>query len=87
MCVATFKIYLLQDLINILEEAGQEVPDELVEMADKYARWKEREAESKKNGTGSSGGGTFLSTFTVKIPVVYLCIIFESMYSIFALTG
>ena len=39
-----------------MEEAGQEVPDELVEMADKYQRWKEREAEGRKFAGG--GGGT-----------------------------
>jgi hypothetical protein len=46
-------------LIKILAEAGQQVPDELVEMADKYARWKEREEEGRhfaSNGGGGRGG-------------------------------
>ncbi len=34
-----------QELIKILEEAGQEVPDELVTMAEKYEKFKERQAE------------------------------------------
>jgi len=38
-----------QELIDILKEADQEVPDELVAMNDKYLRWKERE---KDNGGG-----------------------------------
>ena len=46
-----------QELIKILEEAGQEVPDELIEMADKYARWKEREDEGRK--FAGNGGGKF----------------------------
>ena len=36
-----------QDLIKILEEAGQDVPEELSNMADRYARWKERDDEAK----------------------------------------
>jgi hypothetical protein len=37
-----------------LSEAGQEVPAELQEMAEKYQRWKERDAEAKKSGIGPS---------------------------------
>ncbi len=36
-----------QDLIKILKEAGQDVPEELSDMADRYARWKERDDEAK----------------------------------------
>ena len=45
-----------QDLIKILEEAGQEVPNELVTMAEKFERFKEREAEAKAAFGGRSGG-------------------------------
>lgn len=52
-----------QELIKILEEAGQEVPDELVTMAERYEKYKEREAEARKafggRGFGGGGGGGF----------------------------
>ena len=35
-------------ILQILEEAGQEVPDGLPRMADKWEAFKEREAEAKK---------------------------------------
>jgi hypothetical protein len=35
-----------------MEEANQEVPNELVEMAQRYARYKEREAEDRRAGNG-----------------------------------
>jgi len=52
-----------------LSEAGQEVPAELHEMAEKYQRWKERDTEAKKTGIGPSfftqpvcvGGGADVS--------------------------
>lgn len=44
-----------QELIRILEEAGQEVPEELITMAEKYEKYKEREAEARK----AFGGGNF----------------------------
>ena len=43
-----------QELIQILQEAGQDVPDELIEMAERYQRWKEREAEARSSGGGKS---------------------------------
>lgn len=45
------------DLINILEEALQEVPEELRLMADRYASWKERKNEEEKSLRGGSRGG------------------------------
>ena len=48
-----------QELIQILEEAGQDVPEELVEMAAKYQRWKEREAEARKSGGGGGGDAAY----------------------------
>merc|ERR1712173_212818 len=53
-----------RDLIKILEEAGQEVPNDLPRMADKWEAFKEREAEAKKafggrGGRGGAGGGCF----------------------------
>lgn len=50
------------DLIKILEEAGQDVPRELSSMADRYEKFKEREAEAKaafggRNFGGGGGGG------------------------------
>ena len=48
----------LQDLIKILEEAGQDVPNELVTMAEKYEAFREREAEARKQfGRSFQGGG------------------------------
>jgi len=52
-----------QQLIDILTKAGQEIPDELEEMAEKYKRWKERDDEQKRlygNSYRSSGNGCFL---------------------------
>merc|ERR1711953_1108302 len=46
-----------RDLIKILEEAGQEVPNDLPRMADKWEAFKEREAEAKKAFGGRGGGG------------------------------
>ena len=46
-----------QELIQILQEAGQNVPEELIEMAAKYQRWKERDAEERKAGGGGGGRG------------------------------
>ena len=45
------------DIFQILEEAGQEVPNDLPRMADKWEAFKEREAEAKKAFGGRSGGG------------------------------
>ncbi|XP_071837210.1 probable ATP-dependent RNA helicase DDX43 isoform X2 [Apostichopus japonicus] len=56
------------DIINIMEEAGQKVPDELAEMAERYQRnceKKQRELESigggrgggRRGGRGGGGGG------------------------------
>ena len=46
-----------RELIKILEEAGQEVPNELPRMADKWEAFKEREAEARKMFGGRGGGG------------------------------
>ncbi|XP_029730158.2 probable ATP-dependent RNA helicase DDX43 [Aedes albopictus] len=50
------------DLIKILEEADQEVPDEIRQMADRFAAKKEREGREKsafgrRDGGGRGGGG------------------------------
>ncbi|KZC13703.1 PREDICTED: probable ATP-dependent RNA helicase DDX43 [Dufourea novaeangliae] len=39
---------LARQLINILEEANQEVPVEVYKMADRYAAWKEKRAQEKQ---------------------------------------
>jgi ATP-dependent RNA helicase DDX43 len=44
-----------QELIGILEEAGQEVPKFIVEMAAHFQRYKER--EEREGGRGGRGGG------------------------------
>ena len=46
-----------EELIRILQEAGQEVPYELQKMADKYEIYKQREAEAKKAFGGRNFGG------------------------------
>lgn len=48
-----------RELIAILEEAEQEIPEELVQMADRHEAWKEkRDAErSSMRGGGRGGGG------------------------------
>ncbi|KAK7865543.1 hypothetical protein R5R35_010087 [Gryllus longicercus] len=44
-----------RELIAILEEANQEIPEELVNMADRCDAWKEKRASER--GTGGRGGG------------------------------
>lgn len=39
---------LAKELINLLEEAKQEVPSELYQMADRYEAWKEKRANEKQ---------------------------------------
>ncbi|XP_076237977.1 putative ATP-dependent RNA helicase DDX43 [Calliopsis andreniformis] len=39
---------LAKELINILEEANQEIPTELYQMADRYGAWKEKRAQEKQ---------------------------------------
>ncbi|CAK9811542.1 Probable ATP-dependent RNA helicase DDX43 [Anthophora quadrimaculata] len=39
-----------KELINILEEANQEVPEEVYSMADRYEAWKEKRANEKQFG-------------------------------------
>ncbi|XP_056636456.1 probable ATP-dependent RNA helicase DDX43 isoform X2 [Diorhabda sublineata] len=49
------------ELIKILEEAEQLVPQEVYDMADRYAIWKEkkdRERDSSRGGRGGRGRGT-----------------------------
>ena len=47
-----------KELIAILEEAGQEIPNELVTLAEKYEAFREREAEARKTfGRSFQGGG------------------------------
>ena len=51
-----------KELIKILEEAGQDVPNELETMAEKYEIFREREAEARKQFGGRSfqgGNGCF----------------------------
>ncbi|XP_018565076.1 probable ATP-dependent RNA helicase DDX43 [Anoplophora glabripennis] len=45
-----------KDLINILEEAQQEIPHELHNMAERYTVWKEKK-DSSGRGTGRGRGG------------------------------
>ncbi|XP_041483992.1 probable ATP-dependent RNA helicase DDX43 [Lytechinus variegatus] len=46
------------DIIKIMEEAGQEVPDELVEMAERFKRHQDRMADERREfGGGGRGGG------------------------------
>lgn len=48
------------ELIKIMEEADQQVPDELIDMAERYNKMKERRSDemSKFNGMkGRRGGG------------------------------
>ena len=53
------------DLIPILEEAGQHIPEELTKMADRFADWKARKDEERQRnlidmghfGSGGGGGG------------------------------
>lgn len=53
-----------KDLINILEEASQEVPEELYNMAERYEAWKEKQAKEKEverldgRGYSRSRGGS-----------------------------
>ncbi|XP_046739463.1 probable ATP-dependent RNA helicase DDX43 [Diprion similis] len=46
-----------KELIKILEEANQEVPDEVHKMAERYAGWKERRAQEKDRERMDAGGG------------------------------
>ncbi|KAK0170962.1 hypothetical protein PV328_008738 [Microctonus aethiopoides] len=52
---------LAKELIAILEEASQEIPQELYDMAERYNGWKERKAQEKDmmrmDSGGRSGGG------------------------------
>lgn len=49
---------MAQDLINILEEAQQEVPEQLRDMSRRFAAMKERRAaEGGGGGKGFGGGG------------------------------
>ena len=48
------------DIFQILEEAGQVVPNDLPRMADKWEAFKEREAEAKKAFGGRGGGGNIV---------------------------
>ncbi|KYB26280.1 probable ATP-dependent RNA helicase DDX43 [Tribolium castaneum] len=45
-----------KELIAILEEAQQYVPEELYKMADRYASWKEKKDASRPPGRGRGGG-------------------------------
>ncbi|KOC61391.1 putative ATP-dependent RNA helicase DDX43 [Habropoda laboriosa] len=44
-----------KELINILEEANQEVPEEVYNMADRYETWKEKRANEKQLGRSDRG--------------------------------
>ena len=61
------------DLINILREAGQEVPDELVKMSERFAAWKERKDEERGRNAmdmgrgGGGGGGSGRGCFKVRL--------------------
>lgn len=48
---------MAQDLINILEEAQQEVPEQLRDMSRRFAAMKERRAAEGGGGRGFGGGG------------------------------
>jgi len=49
---------MAKDLIDILQEAEQEVPDELHKMATRFKAMKERRA-AEGGGFGGGGGGRF----------------------------
>lgn len=46
-----------KDLIGILEEAEQYVPEEIYSMAERYTAWKEKKDASRPQGRGGRGGG------------------------------
>ncbi|KAJ8925636.1 hypothetical protein NQ315_009481 [Exocentrus adspersus] len=46
-----------KELISILEEAEQEIPDELHGMAERYGAWKEKKDTERGSGRGFRGGG------------------------------
>ncbi|KAK1118071.1 hypothetical protein K0M31_015350 [Melipona bicolor] len=49
-----------KELINILEEANQQVPDELYQMAERYEAWKQKRASEKnyfRSRRDNGGGG------------------------------
>ncbi|XP_017884968.1 probable ATP-dependent RNA helicase DDX43 [Ceratina calcarata] len=48
-----------QELINILEEANQEVPEELNQMAERYEAWKKKRAAEKQFERMDSRGGGY----------------------------
>ncbi|XP_014297364.1 probable ATP-dependent RNA helicase DDX43 [Microplitis demolitor] len=50
-----------KNLISILEEASQEVPEELYKMTERYDAWKDRKAQEKDNARidAHGGGGRF----------------------------
>lgn len=47
-----------EDLIKILEEAGQEIPSELTNMAERFKKMKERRMEERGPGNDRGGGGS-----------------------------
>ncbi|XP_076299663.1 putative ATP-dependent RNA helicase DDX43 [Lasioglossum baleicum] len=48
---------LAKELISLLEEANQEVPEELYRMADRHGAWKEKRAQEKQYERLDRGGG------------------------------
>ncbi|XP_026674941.1 probable ATP-dependent RNA helicase DDX43 isoform X2 [Ceratina calcarata] len=48
-----------QELINLLEEANQEVPKELNQMAERYEAWKKKRAAEKQSERMDSRGGGY----------------------------
>lgn len=48
---------MAQELINILEEAQQEVPEQLRDMSKRFAAMKDRRAAEGGGGRGFGGGG------------------------------
>ncbi|XP_063218394.1 probable ATP-dependent RNA helicase DDX43 [Bacillus rossius redtenbacheri] len=45
------------ELIKILEEANQEVPEELYSMSERFSAMRERRDEERRSGRGGGGGG------------------------------
>ena len=46
-----------KELIGILEKAGQEVPEELLRMAERFDNWKARNPDGRRGGRGGRGLG------------------------------
>ena len=69
------------DIFQILEEAGQEVPNDLPRMADKWEAFKEREAEAKKAFGGRGGGGDIVISRIINLFFRKYIFLFHDFFS------